>query len=71
MVNSNISLKVQRFLNENPNLETPFVIFDLSILKDKYHEFKTNFPNIDVYYAVKCNPAKQVLTTLDSLGCWY
>ncbi len=63
-----ISLKLQEYFKNNPNLETPCVVFDLEILRAKYSEFKLRFPKVDIFYAVKCNPAKPVLATLRDLG---
>ncbi len=64
-----ISKKIQQFINDNSsNIETPCVIFDLNILKEKYVEFKRDMPKIEVFYAVKCNPAIKVLETLRNLG---
>lgn len=65
------SFKIQQFLEQNPNLPTPFLIVDTDIIIDKYKEFKDNFPTYDVFYAVKCNPAKEVLTILDKLGSYF
>jgi len=64
-----LSDRVQKFLAENANkLETPYVIFDLQVLREKYADFKKNMPNVDVFYAVKCNPAPKVIETLNKLG---
>ena len=63
-----INNKIKEFLANNKNLPTPFVVFDLSVLESKYAEFKNNFNDFDVFYAVKCNPAVEILKTLDSLG---
>lgn len=63
-----IPSKIKNYLTTTPNQETPTLIFDLGILTKKYKDYKKNFPNIDVYYAVKANPAPQILKTLDKLG---
>ncbi|MDR0484807.1 MAG: type III PLP-dependent enzyme [Alphaproteobacteria bacterium] len=64
-----INARVQRFLEENSNrIQTPCVIFDLNVLKEKYADFKKNMPNIEVFYAVKCNPSPKIIETLRDLG---
>lgn len=61
--------KIQQLLNDSSKvIETPCVIFDLSILKEKYAEFKSSMPKVEVFYAVKCNPAIRVIETLRDLG---
>jgi len=63
-----IPSKIKNYLTSSPKLETPTLIFDLDILKKKYKDYKKNFSNIGVYYAVKANPAPQILKTLYKLG---
>lgn len=60
--------KIKDFLSKNADLPTPFIIFDLSVLEAKYREFTSNLKDTIVFYAVKCNPAVEILKTLDSLG---
>lgn len=43
-------------------------VYDLGRLKKLYQQWKERFPYIHPYYAVKCNPDKQVLKTLASCG---
>ncbi|MFL1781048.1 type III PLP-dependent enzyme [Candidatus Hepatincolaceae symbiont of Richtersius coronifer] len=59
--------KIANYLRDNPNLPTPFLVFDTSILQKKYKEFKDNFSKFHVFYAVKCNPANEVIKTLKDL----
>ncbi|MBV06235.1 MAG: type III PLP-dependent enzyme [Candidatus Woesearchaeota archaeon] len=47
---------------------TPVLVVDHEIIKANYMEFKTNLPNVQVYYAVKANPDKEILKTLFELG---
>jgi ornithine decarboxylase len=42
--------------------------YDLSILENAYTNW---YPNIQPYYAVKCNPRIEILTKLNSLGCTF
>ena len=48
--------------------ETPFLVIDVDIIKNKYSELKTNLPFANIYYAVKANPHPEVLSMLYALG---
>lgn len=45
-----------------------FLIMDVGILFKQYILWKTLLPNVEIYYAVKCNPDKILLQTLSYLG---
>jgi len=47
---------------------TPFVVIDTAIIAKQYDDMVTNFPYASVYYAVKANPAKEILTLLKDKG---
>ncbi len=48
--------------------ETPCLVVNLNIIKAKYEELREHFAFAKVYYAVKANPAVEVLTLLRDLG---
>ncbi|MGL6196527.1 MAG: hypothetical protein ACRC2T_17065, partial [Thermoguttaceae bacterium] len=48
--------------------ESPFLVVNLNIVKRKYEELKTCFPIADIYYAVKANPATEIIALLGKLG---
>ncbi len=48
--------------------ETPFIVVDLNIIKQKYLELKEHFNFAKIYFAVKANPAPEVITLLRDLG---
>jgi len=48
--------------------ETPFLVVDLEIIKQKYEEITTCFPMAKVHYALKANPARPVIELLRDLG---
>lgn len=48
--------------------ETPFVVVNLNIIRAKYEELRRQFPFAKVYYAVKANPAVEVIELLRGLG---
>src|SRR3569832_1034708 len=48
--------------------EGPVLIVDLDVVRDNYTAFAMALPDTWVFYAVKANPAPEVLTLLASLG---
>ncbi|MBO5688888.1 MAG: type III PLP-dependent enzyme, partial [Lentisphaeria bacterium] len=48
--------------------ETPFLVVNLNIIKQKYTELKKHFDFAKIYFAVKANPAKEVISLLRDLG---
>ena len=58
----------QAFRKESEKHETPFLMVNLNIIEKKYNELTGFFPFAKVYYAVKSNPAKEVLELLRDLG---
>jgi ornithine decarboxylase len=48
--------------------ETPYFICDLDTIRDRYRLLGTCLPGIECFYALKCNPATEVLQTLAQLG---
>ena len=49
----------------------PYYIIDLSKIKEAYDIWNKYLPEIDVYYAMKCNPSKCVLKEISRLGIKY
>ncbi len=47
---------------------TPVFIIDHDKIRENYKEFKENLPGAQAYYAVKANPAPEIVKTLYSLG---
>ena len=50
------------------NKETPFLAMDLDVVAQKYRELNKNLPYAHIFYAVKANPQKEVLTLLRDQG---
>lgn len=50
---------------------TPVLVCDLSILADRYATMRACLPDVDVYYAVKCNPSAAVLRSFVGLGAGF
>ena len=47
---------------------TPCLVVDLDIVADNYRALRDSLPQADIYYAVKANPAPEVLDRLVALG---
>jgi ornithine decarboxylase len=47
---------------------TPYLVVDLDVVADRYSSLSAALPEADVYYAIKANPAPEVLRVLDRLG---
>lgn len=62
-----MSDKVLRFLDEQ-RPATPCLVVDLDVVGDKYKKLTAALPLGEVFYAVKANPAQEVLARLAQLG---
>ncbi len=59
--------KIIEFLRrEKP--EGPCLVVDLDVVRDNYEAFASSMPDTRIFYAVKANPAPEVLSLLASLG---
>ena len=59
--------KIERFLAE-AEPPTPCLVVDVDVVADNYRRLRRWFPHATVSYAVKANPAREVLETLVGLG---
>ena len=62
-----MSAKISRFLAERQP-ETPCLIVDLDIVGDTYKAMRRLLPLAQIFYAVKANPAPEVVRRLIELG---
>ena len=62
--------KIRKFLEER-RPETPCLVVDLDVIADNYRDLQRVLPQADIFYAVKANPAKEVLTTLLPMGSFF
>ncbi|MTH97993.1 type III PLP-dependent enzyme [Roseibium sp. RKSG952] len=62
-----MSDRIREFLRGRDE-DGPCVVVDLDIVRDNYFAFAKSLPDTSVYYAVKANPAPEILTLLESLG---
>ncbi|MFO0996379.1 MAG: type III PLP-dependent enzyme [Alphaproteobacteria bacterium] len=59
--------KIERFLAER-RPQTPCLIMDLDVVADNYRRLRSSVPRAGIYYAVKANPAPEILALLAKLG---
>jgi ornithine decarboxylase len=62
--------RIAHFLKTR-NPEGPCLIVDKEIVRDNYFKFARALPDTRVYYAVKANPAPELITMLVELGCCF
>src|SRR4249920_1121573 len=59
--------RIREFLRKR-NDEGPCLVVDLDVVRDNYNAFAKALPDTRVFYAVKANPAPEVLAMLAKLG---
>ncbi len=59
--------KIAQFLAER-RPATPCLVFDLDIVEQNYLDMRRALPDAQIYYAVKANPAPEILERLVRLG---
>jgi len=59
--------KIARFFEEEQPA-TPCLVVDLNVVAENYAAMRAALPDSDIFYAVKANPAQEVLKLLVSLG---
>ena len=62
-----MTARIREFLRTRRD-DGPCLVVDLDVVRDNYHAFAHALPDTRVYYAVKANPAPEVLRLLASLG---
>jgi len=50
------------------NLETPFLLMDLSYVKNNYFDIMNHINNVRIFYAVKANSHSRIISLLNDLG---
>ncbi len=60
--------RIKAFADTKP---TPFLVVDLATIERKYRELQENFPEARIFYAIKANPAVEVLQLLADLGACF
>lgn len=62
--------KIAHFLDTH-NPPTPCLVVDLDIVRQNYAALRESLPQADIYYAVKANPAPEILGALVGLGAHF
>lgn len=62
-----MTARIQRYLDE-VRPETPCLVMDLDVVADNYRTLKRALPMATVYYAMKANPAPELMRLLAGLG---
>ena len=62
-----MTARIRDFLRRNAD-DGPRLVVDLDVVRDNYQTFARALPDTRVFYAVKANPAPEVLSLLASLG---
>src|SRR5271155_4781326 len=62
-----ITEKITRFLADR-RPETPCLVVDLDVIAESYRKLRDLLPLAQVFYAVKANPAPEIVAMLNQLG---
>jgi ornithine decarboxylase len=59
--------RIEEFLASS-DLPTPFVVVDLDVVVERYRQLAEALPMAEIFYAIKANPAPEILELLVRLG---
>ena len=59
---------IRTFIAANPDLPTPYLVVDLDVVADRYRALASALDGVALHYAVKANPAREVLALVRDLG---
>src|SRR5205814_7000399 len=62
-----MTARIRDFLRKRTD-EGPCLVLDIDVVRDNYQAFAKALPDTRVFYAVKANPAPEVLRLLAELG---
>ena len=65
-----MTARIREFLKRRTDIG-PCLVVDLDVVRENYQNFAKVLPDTRVYYAVKANPAPEILKLLASLGCCF
>jgi ornithine decarboxylase len=65
-----MTTRIREFLKNRPQ-DGPCLVVDRDVVRDNYLSFARALPDSKVYYAVKANPAPEILRLLAELGCCF
>jgi ornithine decarboxylase len=65
-----MTTRIREFLKHRTD-NGPCLVLDLDVVRENYSNFAKALPDTKVYYAVKANPAPEILKLLVGLGCCF
>ncbi len=65
-----MTARIREFLKRRSD-DGPCLVVDLDVVRDNYLNFAKALPDTKVFYAVKANPAPEILKLLAALGCYF
>src|SRR6476660_2748324 len=65
-----MTARIRDFLKRRKE-EGPCLVLDLDVVRENYLSFAKSLPDSKVFYAVKANPAPEILKLLVGLGCCF
>ena len=65
-----MTTRIREFLKHRNDVG-PCLVVDLDVVRDNYQSFGKALPDTKVYYAVKANPAPEILELLTGFGCCF
>ena len=65
-----MTTRIREFLKHRTD-NGPCLVVDLDVVRENYQNFAKALPDTRVYYAVKANPAPEILKLLVGLGCCF
>jgi ornithine decarboxylase len=65
-----MTARIREFLKHRTQ-DGPCLVVDLDVVRENYQHFAKALPDTQVYYAVKANPAPEILKLLAEQGCCF
>jgi len=65
-----MTARIREFLKHRTQ-DGPCLVVDLDVVRENYQSFAKALPDTKVFYAVKANPAPEILKLLAGLGCCF
>src|SRR6201997_1231627 len=65
-----MTARIREFLNQRTDIG-PCLVVDRAVVRENYQNFAKALPDTKVFYAVKANPAPEILRLLAGLGCCF
>ena len=66
-----MTARIREFLKQRVEKNGPCLVLDLDVVRENYLSFAKALPDTKVFYAVKANPAPEILSLLAGFGCCF